>query len=105
MAQWDVYPNPSARVRDLIPYLVDIQSGLLSGLRTRFVVPLAAQAVVPPGLPKRLIPHFEIGGQSLRLVPHEAGVIDATLLRKPVATLRAERSRITDALDAVISGV
>jgi toxin CcdB len=105
MAQWDVYENPSARVREEIPYLLDIQSGLLSGLRTRFVVPLAAQAVQPAGLPRRLIPTFEIGGRSLRLVPHEAGVIDAALLRKPVATLRAERSRITDAMDAVTSGV
>jgi toxin CcdB len=105
MAQWDVYENPSPRVRDEIPYLVDIQSGLLSGLRTRFVVPLAAQAVQPAGLPRRLIPLFEIEGRTLRLVPHEAGVIDATLLRKPVATLRDDRSRISDALDAVISGV
>jgi toxin CcdB len=105
MAQWDVYENPSPRVRAEIPYLLDIQSGMLSGLRTRFVVPLAAQAVQPVGLPRRLIPIFEIGGRSLRLVPHEAGVIDATLLRKPVATLRDERSRITDAMDAVISGV
>jgi toxin CcdB len=105
MAQWDVYENPSPRVREEIPYLLDIQSGLLSGLRTRFVVPLAAQAVQPAGLPRRLIPVFAIGGRSLRLVPHEAGVIDATLLRQPVATLRDERSRITDAMDAVISGV
>lgn len=105
MVQWDVHHNLIARVRDEIPFLVDIQSGLLSGLRSRFVVPLAVQPVQLAGLPRRLIPTFEIGGRSVRLVPHEAGVVDATRLLKPVAMLRTERSCITDAMDAVISGV
>ena len=105
MAQWDVYENPSARARGDVPYLIDAQSGLLRGLRTRFVVPLAVQGEAAPGLPKRLIPAFEIAGRSLRLVPHEAGVIEASLLRKPVDSLRDRCHLITDALDAVISGV
>jgi len=35
MAQWDVYPNPSARSREDMPYLVDLQSNLLDVLPTR----------------------------------------------------------------------
>ena len=106
VAQWDVYENPSARAREDVPYLIDVQSGLLAGLRTRLVVPLVAQeGDTAPGLPRRLIPSFEIAGRRLRLVPHEAGVIDATLLRSSVTTLRDERHLITDAMDAVISGV
>jgi len=99
LAQWDVYQNPSPRARAEIPFVVDVQSGLLAGLRTRFVVPLAADDL------KRLTPRFKIGGRAVRLVPHEAGSVDATVLRKPLATLRDDRRRITDALDTVISGV
>jgi len=105
LAQWDVYQNPSPRARAEIPFVVDVQSGLLAGLRTRFVVPLAADDLKPAGLPKRLTPRFKIGGRAVRLVPHEAGSVDATVLRKPLATLRDDRRRITDALDTVISGV
>lgn len=105
VAQWDVYENPSARARLEIPYLVDVQSALLAGLRTRLVVPLVDQRETGPMLPPRLIPSFEIGGRALRLVPHEAGVIDAKALRKVVANVRGERHLITDALDTVISGV
>jgi toxin CcdB len=39
--QFDVYPNPSPRMRAVYPYLVDVQSDLLSSLATRMVVPLA----------------------------------------------------------------
>lgn len=105
MAQWDVYENPSVRARDEIPYLIDVQSALLAGLRTRFVVPLVDQHEAGPTLPRRLIPSFEIGGRLLRLVPHEAGVIEAKALRKVVANVRGGQHLITDALDTVISGV
>ena len=39
--QFDVFENPSPRMRDVYPYVVDIQSDLLSALATRMVVPLA----------------------------------------------------------------
>ena len=41
VAQYDIYPNPSARSRDEIPYVVDVQSDLLAELRTRLVMPLS----------------------------------------------------------------
>ena len=105
MTQWDVYANPSLRSRDELPYLIDVQSALLSDLGTRLVVPLSRHAQAPTGLPTRMTPLFTIGPQLLRLVPQEAGAIDATLLRRPLVSLRAEAHRIVDALDAVVSGV
>ena len=45
--QYDVYPNPSPRMRHEYPYLVDIQSDLLSSLATRMVVPLAVTTLAP----------------------------------------------------------
>jgi hypothetical protein len=40
MAQFDVYPNPSRTSKAYYPYLVDVQSPLLSELATRIVIPL-----------------------------------------------------------------
>ncbi|WP_264673123.1 CcdB family protein [Marinobacter nanhaiticus] len=40
MAQFDVYPNPSKTSKAHYPYLVDIQSSLLSEPAARIVIPL-----------------------------------------------------------------
>jgi toxin CcdB len=105
VAQWDVYPNPVARARDQLPYLVVLQSDLLGALPTRLVAPLSRSTVLAKVLPGRLAPEFEVDGERLVLKPHEAGTIDARALREPVASLRAEAHRLVDAIDAVISGI
>jgi toxin CcdB len=105
MAQWDVYVNPNLRARAELPLLVVLQSDLLGSLMTRFVAPLARSDGAPAGLPARLAPVFQIDGQSLVLLPQEAGALDARLLRLPVASLRGESHRIVDAFDALLSGI
>ena len=54
MAQWDVFANPSPRMRQVLPYVVVLQSDLLSGLGTRLVAPLARQLPTQPGITARL---------------------------------------------------
>ena len=105
MAQWDVYANPVARAQDEIPYLVVVQSDLLSALPTRVVVPLSRSAVRARGLPDRMAPRVEVVGETLVPKPHEAGPIAARALGRPVGNLKAASFVIIDALDAVISGV
>jgi toxin CcdB len=105
MPQWDVYPNPSARLRDEIPYLVDLQSDLLSGLDTRLVAPLARTRTASEGMPRRLCPRFTINGLSVMLLPQEAGPIDARLLKRRVVSLRSHSHDIVGALDVVVSGI
>jgi len=41
----------------------------------------------------------------LWLAPHLCATVPARVLRRPVAALRAARSQIVDALDAVVNGV
>jgi len=38
--QFDVYRNPSLRMREQYPFVVDVQSDLLGSLATRMVVPI-----------------------------------------------------------------
>jgi len=105
MAQYDVYPNPSPRSRDEVPYLVDVQSDLLADLRTRLVMPLARTGANLTQAPRRLSPTFVVDGQLLAALPHLAAGIEARLLRKPVASLAGHAADLRDALDAVVSGV
>ena len=77
VAQYDVYPNPSARSRDEVPFIVDIQSELLSDLRTRLVMPLSPTGATLTQAPRRLAPTFVVEGQLLALQPQVAAGIEA----------------------------
>ena len=105
MAQYDVYRNPSVRSRDWVPFVVDVQSDLLSALRTRLVMPLTRVGVDLPQTPRRLAPMFSVEGERLALQPQAAAGLDARLLKNPVASLAAHAGEIRDALGAVVSGL
>lgn len=103
--QFDVFDNPSPRLRDIYPYVVDVQSDLLSALATRMVVPLAVTQLGTKELPRRLCPAFTVNGQTLMLVPFEAAPLDKRLLKTQVMSLWSQSSDIISAMDAVLSGI
>ncbi|VTU37617.1 CcdB family protein [Variovorax sp. RA8] len=105
MAQFDVYPNPSKHQRADIPWIVDIQSDLLSALTTRLVVPLALRKHMPPALPRVLCPALHWGGETLVALPHMAAPIRIRDLGSPKGNLKLEASALAGAIDAVISGI
>lgn len=103
--QFDVYENPSPRMRDQYPYVVDVQSDLLSSLATRMVVPLALTSLHANELPRRLCPGFMVRKKNLMLVPFEAAPLDKRLLKKEIVSIRAHAHEIVGAMDAVMSGL
>ena len=103
--QFDVFDNPSPRMRDIYPYVVDVQSDLLSALATRMVVPLAVTTLAAKDLPRRLCPVLTVNGQSLMLVPFEAAPLDKRLLRTEVTSVRDRSHEIIAAMDSVLSGI
>ena len=104
MAQFDIYINPLAASRDLVPFVVDVQSTLIDQLPTRLVLPISRVGASKSKLPTNLCPTVEIGGEKLSLMPHLAAPFSAKLLRKPVASLAHRGGEIAAALDAVLSG-
>ena len=87
--QFDVFENPSPRMRDVYPYVVDIQSDLLSALATRMVVPLA----------------ITVNNKPMMLVSFEAAPLDKRLLRSEITSIRDRSHDIIGAMDAVLSGI
>ena len=102
--QFDVFENPSPRMRDAYPYVVDVQSDLLSALATRMVVPLAVTTLAAKDLPRQLCPVITVNGKSL-LVPFEAAPLDKRLLKAEITSLRSRSHEIVAAMDAVLSGI
>ena len=103
--QFDVYANPSPRMRDVYPYVVDVQSDLLSALATRMVVPLAVTTLAAKDLPRRLCPVMTVSDKSLMLVPFEAAPLDKRLLKTEITSIRDRSHEIIAAMDAVLSGI
>ena len=103
--QYDVYPNPSPRMRDSYPYVVDVQSDLLKALATRMVVPLAVTKLPAASLPRRLCPVLVVQGLSLMLVPFEAAPLATRYLKAKVDSVREHAHDIVAAMDAVLIGV
>lgn len=103
--QFDVYANPSPRMRDQYPFVVDVQSDLLSALSTRLVMPLAVSNVVSEQVPRQLCPTFSVNGQALMLLPFQAAPLDKRNLKKKVMSLADRQHDVVAAMDAVFSGL
>jgi toxin CcdB len=105
MAQFSVHKNKNPKSKTAYPYLVDVQSDLLSDLQTRVVVPLAKLTALRKKPIRDLTPVVEIdGGKYLLLIPQLAG-ISMSELGQPVGTIAGHRDEVVAALDFLITGI
>ena len=105
MSQFDVYRNPSAAARAVIPYVVNIQSDLLDSLPTRLTIPLGASSAHANLGPKTLCPLVKFGDEELGVLAHLAVAFRTRDLGKQVGSLDSQSALLVRALDAVLSGV
>ncbi|MFW5825358.1 MAG: CcdB family protein [Marinobacter sp.] len=105
MAQFDVYPNPSPTSKAHYPYLVDIQSSLLSELATRIVIPLGKRSAFGGKAMQGITPEISFEEQDLLLLTPQISSVSAKHLRNPVGSLSHVRDQIFGALDMAITGI
>jgi toxin CcdB len=105
MPQFSVYKNKNPKSRSTFPYLIDVQSDLLSDLGTRVVVPLIKRGALTRKPIKNLMPAIRVDGQEfIMMVPQLAGIA-ASDLGAPVANAAEHRGEVVAALDFLITGV
>ena len=104
MAQYDVFPNPSASGASGIPFVVVIQSDLLDALATRLTVPLAVLDFSGK-VPNALCPVITVNGQRLHALAHFAAPLPVKQLRCSVDNVAKQASTLVAAMDAVLSGI
>lgn len=103
MAQFDVYENTNPETRQTIPYLLDVQAGLLDNLATRVVVPLiTASAMGKAAL--HLNPQFRIRRTAVIMSTAELAGVTVHILGKKVCSLKEQRNEIIAALDFLFTG-
>ncbi len=104
MARFTVYRNKNPGSKTVFPYLVDVQSDLLSTMETRVVIPLTRA----PGLTKRpvsqLTPAIQFQDEFYVLMtPHMAGIATRDL-GPSVGSLEGWRDTVMSAVDFLLSG-
>ena len=105
MAQFDVYPNPSKTSQTQYPYLVDIQSGLLTALATRIVIPLGKHSAFGGKSMRGLTPEISFGDQQLLLMTPQISSVPEKHLKNPIGSLSHFRDQIVAALDLAVTGI
>lgn len=105
MAQFTVHRNPEAGSRATVPFLLDVQSDLLSELGTRVVVPLYTAAAMKGRVTRTLTPQFEVEGRQVVMVTPQIAGIALKMLGPEAGSLATERNTIVAALDLLITGI
>lgn len=105
MGQFCAYKNPNPATRAQYPYLLDIQSDLLSELRTTVVIPLTPSKLAAPMSLTRLNPSIVIDGKYFAVMTQEIAGVDRNQLGAQAYDLLSYRSEIIAALDFVLSGI
>ena len=104
MARFDVYANSAGKVDD-VPYLLDVQSDVLSALDTHVVVPLRRRDRFPSvNVPANLMPSVTVQGVECLLEIPKLAAVPTRILKQPLATLNQHQFEISAALDLLFQG-
>jgi toxin CcdB len=104
MASYSVFRNPNPGTNTAIPFLLDVQSEVLSMLGTRVVVPLYRAGAADVHAMSRLTPVVVFQGQPLvAMVPELAG-IPRRELGAIAGDLLSSRGEILAAMDLLLTG-
>jgi toxin CcdB len=103
MKQFDIHANPFPRSRERQPFLVTLQSDLLSGsLDTVVVAPL--EAADSGKFADHLNPTVTIDEKSFVLIAQELVTVRRSVLGEPRGSLGHDRDKIIAALDMLFTG-
>lgn len=102
MAQFDVYLNKSLKSKKEIPFLLDIQSDLLSALNSRIVVPLINKNFIKPI--KYLNPILMVENNAVIMSTAELASTPISSLDQKIISIKEQRNEIVSALDFLITG-
>lgn len=104
MTQFSVYQNANKESQARFPLLLDVQSGLISDLSSRVVIPLSPLADGQGKPMQTLMPICSIAGRQYVLFTPQLAGIPMKQLGEAVADLSSQRDAIVAALDLLITG-
>ncbi|WP_257310070.1 CcdB family protein [Geothrix fuzhouensis] len=104
MVSYSVFRNPNPGTNTAIPFLLDVQSEVLSMLGTRLVVPLYRTDAANVHTMSRLTPVVDFQGQPLVAIVPELAGIPRRELGAIAGDLLSSRGEILAAMDLLLTG-
>jgi toxin CcdB len=101
--QFDVFANPDKRSAEAHPYLIVLQSDIISDIDTCVVAPLASPRSIK--FFERLLPEVAVKGTRYTILTPNMAAVRTEMIGKAVANLESERYRILAAVDMVFVGI
>jgi toxin CcdB len=105
MTQYCIHKNARADEAKVIPYLLDVQSNLLKRLSTCVAIPLKKKSAVNEQTMTNLNPTLLIKGEAYILQTQLLAAIPRAQLGEIVQNCSDQSHIITNAIDAVLSGI
>jgi toxin CcdB len=105
MGQFTVYKNSNPQTKSVFPLLLDVQTGLLSDLQSRVVVPLTKSTAALQKPLSRLTPIIKVDGVPHLMVTYQLAAIRQSALGATVADASEDRDVIVAALDFLLTGI
>lgn len=105
MPQFHLYKNANKASQKNYPYLLDIQSDLLSDIRTTVVIPLMPKRLAGSHTISRLNPVIRVKSETFTVMTQSLAGIDRNALGEVVGDLAHYRAEIFAAIDFVLSGI
>ena len=104
MARFSIYENSGDQAKNT-PFLLDVQTDLLSGLDTRVVIPLRKASLYKKvQLPQDLMPIFEIKGSNYALETPKMAAVPRKLLKQEIGSLKGQQHLVMTAIDRLFHG-
>jgi toxin CcdB len=105
MSQYCIHKNTRADEVKVIPYLLDIQSNLLKRLNTCVVIPLKKKSTLSEQTITNLNPTLMIKGEAFIMQTQVLAAIPRAQLGEIIENCSDQSHIITNAIDAVLSGI
>ena len=104
MARFSIYENSEDHTKTT-PFVLDVQTDLLSGLNTRVVIPLRKGGVYKNiRSTQDLMPSFFIKGKEFILDTPRMAAVPTKFLKKEVGTLKDQQHIVINAIDRLFHG-
>lgn len=104
MADFLVYSNNSLSGENY-PYLLDVQSDLLSRLDTRLVIPLMRKEQIGKATIKNLNPIAQVNEENFVVMTQQMAAIPKITLGERIENANIDRTEILTAIDFLITGI
>jgi toxin CcdB len=105
MAQFSVYQNKNAQTKKSFPYLLDVQSNLLSELATTVVIPLARFDQSRTKILTRLTPVLRIDQHEYVVLTPQLAGIQRKELGKLARNIRFIKLRLLEEVEELVASV